>query len=97
MIGFAGLKYLRGLDEVDLGYRFLPQYWGEGLATEASVACLAYGFGELGLKCIIGLTLPENRASMRVLEKVGMVRQEPILYEGEPAELFSIDKKNYEK
>jgi RimJ/RimL family protein N-acetyltransferase len=83
------------MDEVDLGYRFLPQYWGRGLATEASVVCLAYGFDVLGLERIIGITMPENLASMRVLEKVGMERQEPILCEGEPAELFTIDVKRY--
>jgi len=95
VIGFAGLKCLTDLNEVDLGYRFLPQYWGRGLATEASIACVAYGFDELGLGRIIGITLPQNGASMRVLEKVGMVRQEPILYEGEPAELFVIDRESY--
>src|SRR5262249_8110165 len=40
VIGFAGLKYLPELDEVDLGYRLLAAYWGRGLATEASRACL---------------------------------------------------------
>ncbi len=95
VIGFAGLKYLADMNQVDLGYRFLPQYWGQGLATEASIACVAYGFEALGLGRIIGITLPENTASMRVLEKVGMNRQEPILYEGEPAELFVIDRESY--
>jgi len=95
IIGFAGLKYLADLDEVDLGYRFLPQHWGKGLATEASIVCLAYGFETLGLRRIVGLTMPENRASMRVLEKVGMVRREPISYEGEPAELFVLEAKDF--
>ena len=44
---------------------------------------------------IVGLTMPENRASMRVLEKVGMVRREPISYEGEPAELFVLEAKDF--
>ncbi len=95
IIGFAGLKWLSDFGEVDLGYRFLPQYWGRGLATEASVACLAYGFETLGLKRIVGYTDPENRASMRVLEKLGMVRKEPILYDGEPAEFLVIDAERY--
>ena len=38
MIGFCGLKYLPEMDEVDIGYRFLPEYWGRGLATEAGTA-----------------------------------------------------------
>ena len=96
IIGFAGLKYLDDLEEVDLGYRFLPEYWGRGLATEASRACLRYGFGALELERIIGLTDPANTASMRVLEKVGMVRGEPFLYDGEPAEYFALERARYE-
>ncbi len=72
LIGFCGLKYLPELDAVDVGYRFLPEHWGRGLATEACAASIAYGFETLGLPQIIGLVLPENRGSIRVLEKVGM-------------------------
>jgi RimJ/RimL family protein N-acetyltransferase len=71
-IGFAGLKYLKELDEVDIAYRFMPTYWGQGLATEAARASVRYGFADLGLKRIIGLVMPENTASVRVLEKAGL-------------------------
>ena len=95
IIGFAGLKYLADLDVVDLGYRFLPQHWGKGLATEASIACLAYGFETLGLRRIVGYALQENRASIRVLEKVGMLRQAPVMYDGELAEMYVLDAEDY--
>jgi len=72
VIGFAGLKYLEELSEVDIGYRLLPAYWGIGLATEASQAALEYGFAQLGLERIIGLVDPENVASVRILEKLGL-------------------------
>jgi ribosomal-protein-alanine N-acetyltransferase len=72
VIGFAGLKYLDDLREVDVGYRFLPTYWGLGLATESGRAVLADGFGRLGLSRIIGLVDPENVASARVLTKLGL-------------------------
>ena len=72
VIGFAGLKWLVELGEVDLGYRFLPAYWGVGLATEAGEAVLRYGFERLGLRRVIGLVMPENTASIRVLEKLGL-------------------------
>ena len=71
-IGFAGLKYLKELDEVDIAYRFMPTYWSQGLATEAARASVRYGFADLGLKRIIGLVMPENTASVRVLEKAGL-------------------------
>jgi len=71
-VGWAGLKYLDDINEVDLGYRFLPEYWGMGIATEASKAILEYGFNKLNLKKIIALAIPENKPSVRVMEKVGM-------------------------
>jgi RimJ/RimL family protein N-acetyltransferase len=71
VIGFAGLKYMDDVGEVDLGFRFFKEHWGKGLATEASRAIVAYGFGTHQLKRIIGMADIENKASIRVLEKVG--------------------------
>jgi ribosomal-protein-alanine N-acetyltransferase len=71
-IGFCGLKHLKELHEIDLGFRFRPAVWGKGLATEAARACADYGFDQLGVKEMIGLSHPDNTGSMRVLEKVGM-------------------------
>ena len=71
-VGWSGLSYLPEFDEIDLGYRLLPEFWGMGIATEASVAILDYGFGVLGLKRIVAIAMKENIASMRVMEKVGM-------------------------
>lgn len=82
LIGFCGLKSLDDLDEVDIGYRFLPEYWGRGLATEACRASLAFGFDTIGLERIIGLVMPANVASIRVLDKCGMVADGEIDYDG---------------
>jgi RimJ/RimL family protein N-acetyltransferase len=71
-IGFAGLKFLEELGEVDVAYRLMPAYWGKGFATEAARASVHFGFAHLGLKRIIGLVMPENIASVRVLEKIGL-------------------------
>lgn len=84
VIGFVGLKFLTDLQEVDLGYRLLPEYWGKGLATEASRAVVDYGFTRLGLKRIIGIVDPENVASVRILEKVGMSPAGQSEYQGRP-------------
>ena len=81
-IGFAGLKYLEELGEVDVAYRLMPAYWGQGLATEAALASVRYGFAELGLKRIIGLAMPENSASIRVLEKTGLRFVETVTFWG---------------
>ncbi|MBT8195558.1 MAG: GNAT family N-acetyltransferase [Bacteroidia bacterium] len=71
-VGWAGLAYLPEFDEIDLGYRFLPEYWGLGIATEASEAILTYAFDALKLKKIIAIAMKENKASIQVMEKVGM-------------------------
>ena len=91
VIGFNGLKFLDDLDEVDLGYRFLPEYWGRGIATESSLAIVRYGFETLGLERIIALVLPDNAGSIRVLEKVGMRFERMIEYCGESAQRWAIE------
>lgn len=70
-IGFCGLKYLEDYQETDLGYRFFSKYWGMGYATEASKACVEWGFKTLGLESIMAMVLPDNKASIHVLEKLG--------------------------
>lgn len=82
IIGFCGLKYLPDFDEVDIGFRFLPSTWGQGFATEASAACLTFGFRELGLKRIVAFVMPENAASIRVLQKTGMTLEGAVAYDG---------------
>ena len=90
VIGFAGLKYLDDLRAVDIGYRLLPAYWGQGLATEAGRAVLAHGFDILRLDRIIGLVDTDNVASVRVLEKLGLAFDEMIEYRGARAAKYVI-------
>ena len=76
-VGWAGLKFLTEplnghVKYHDLGYRLLPKFWGMGIATEASLASLDLGFSQMGLQAIYAGVLPENAASCKVLEKVGM-------------------------
>ena len=71
-IGWCGLKYLTETNEVDLGYRFKKNFWGNGYAAEAARACIKYGFATLNLQRIVGRALPANLASIKVLEKCGM-------------------------
>jgi ribosomal-protein-alanine N-acetyltransferase len=73
-IGRTVLRWLSTgtIDDVEIGYAFLPTYWGQGLATEAAEFCLGVARAELELRTVIGVTTPENLASQRVLEKVGL-------------------------
>jgi ribosomal-protein-alanine N-acetyltransferase len=70
MVGWCGLK--RGDGEVDIGFRFFKSHWGRGVATETAKACLSYGFQQLKLDQIVGRASKENKASIRVLEKIGL-------------------------
>jgi len=81
-IGFAGLKYLEEFGEVDVAFRLMRTHWGLGLATEAALASVRFGFADLGLKLIIGLVMPENIASVRVLEKTGLRYAETVMFWG---------------
>lgn len=71
-IGWCGLKPFPRHNEIDLGYRFLKEYWGKGYATEAAYCILNYGFQTLKLKKIIAKVMPENMASIKVLQKLNM-------------------------
>jgi RimJ/RimL family protein N-acetyltransferase len=70
-IGMCGLLKRETLDDVDLGFAFLPQHWAKGYAVEAALAVLEHGTRDLGLQRIVAITSPDNHASMRVLEKTG--------------------------
>lgn len=71
-IGWCGLKYRPELNEIDLGYRFLPSTWGKGYATESANQVLNYGLETLKLQRIVGRAHVENIASLKVLRKIGM-------------------------
>jgi RimJ/RimL family protein N-acetyltransferase len=92
MIGRAVLRHLvvGGAREVETGYGFLPEFWGRGLATEITCACLSIGRERLGLESIVGITLPANTASQRVLAKAGLRYEREIVHEGLPHLLFRI-------
>jgi ribosomal-protein-alanine N-acetyltransferase len=82
MIGRCGLGFLENTSEVELGYVFDKAFWNMGLATEASLATLNYGFEEVGFKRIVAIAKPENIASVRVIQKVGMKYEKDAHYYG---------------
>lgn len=76
LIGWNGLKLYKEKinnhqDFYELGYRFIPEYWGKGYAVESSKAVLDYGFNWLNLKTIYAYAHSENEASNHVLLKLG--------------------------
>jgi len=75
-IGFIGMLHTPFESHftpcVEIGWRLGPEFWGQGLATEGAQAVLRFGFDELKLPEIVALTVPANRRSRRVMEKLGM-------------------------
>lgn len=70
-IGDAGLFNFEDKDTVHLGYRLKPSCWGRGYATEACQAWVDAAFGPLHIDRLIAVTSKFNRASIRVVEKLG--------------------------
>ena len=71
-VGWAGLQPLEQTGEIEVGYAFGKDAWGLGLATEAAREVVAWGFRERGLERIVAVASPENEASRRVMDKLGM-------------------------
>jgi ribosomal-protein-alanine N-acetyltransferase len=75
VIGQCGLWRLPDGETVEIFYAIGKAYWGQGLVTEAARAMLAYGFNDAGLEQIIALAWPDNKASQRVMQKLGMTHR----------------------
>jgi RimJ/RimL family protein N-acetyltransferase len=90
MVGRGGLQYTytAGLNDVEAGWAVVPERWGQGLATELAHACVEVGFGALGLRELVAFTLPDNRASRRVMEKAGFEYEREIVHAGLPHVLY---------
>jgi RimJ/RimL family protein N-acetyltransferase len=70
-IGDAGIMFLPGRDEIELGYRLIRPCWNQGLATEAAIAWCEHTFHFLGMTRLVAFASPAHKASLRVMEKAG--------------------------
>ena len=70
-IGICGLIKRETLEDIDLGFAFLPAYWRRGYAFESASATMAHGWKTFGLKRIVAIMSPDNHASHCLLEKLG--------------------------
>lgn len=85
-IGLCGLIKREQLEDVDVGFAFLPAFWSMGFAFEAASAVLDYGRDVLGICRILAIALPENSSSIKLLEKLGLRFERMIrLSDDEPA------------
>lgn len=97
-VGWCGIKFNKHKRHTyenfyDLGYRIHPNFWGYGLATEASVACLNYGLNELGLLKINAIVNTQNTQSLKVISKVGFDYKESFLEDETEKHWYEVNKK----
>jgi len=92
-IGICGLIKRETLEDVDIGYAFLPKFWLKGYAVESALAVKQFARDVVGLKRIVGITNPDNVGSIRVLEKIGMKFEKMVKLSEDDIELklFSVD------
>lgn len=86
-IGLCGLIKRETLDDVDIGFAFLPEFWSKGYAFEAAAAVLAFGRDVLGLKRIVAIVSPENERSIGLLSRLGFVFERLITWPDDGTEL----------
>jgi len=82
LLGWVMLRPINGTPHVEVGYRLPQSSWGNGYATEATRAVLAYGFNTVGLDEITAVTHADNAASQHVLTKCGLKRDGTLNYNG---------------
>jgi len=92
-IGICGLLKRDSLEDVDVGFAFLPEYRRKGYAYESASAVLDHGKTILGLNRIIAVTSPDNNRSIKILKKIGLTYREMIKLtpDEEECKLFGID------
>jgi len=92
-IGICGLIKRDALEDVDIGFAFLPDFRGRGYAREAAAAVMEHARSAFGLRRLVAITSPDNEASIRLLEKLGLRFEATMSLAGDSHEvsLFAAD------
>jgi ribosomal-protein-alanine N-acetyltransferase len=94
IIGDCGitLQEVEGERLFEIGYHLPRDFWGQGLATEAAIACRDWAFAHLKADRLISLIRPENLPSRRVAERTGMTVWKEVYWRGLPHCVYSIER-----
>jgi len=97
LVGYCGFLHqdVDGEKEIEIGYRLHPDYWNRGIATEAARKVRDHAFGDLKLPHVISLIHPDNVASRRVAEKIGMLFKRQTVFKGFPTLVFALQREQW--
>jgi ribosomal-protein-alanine N-acetyltransferase len=95
LMGWGGLGYLDETQEIEVLYLLGEQFWGMGYATEAAQASTAFAFERMKFDQLVGIVHPQNAASRRVLEKIGMSYVETKVYFGMDCNKYEITREMF--
>ncbi|MEM9009202.1 MAG: GNAT family N-acetyltransferase [Cyanobacteria bacterium P01_F01_bin.86] len=95
LIGYCGIavEQIDGKDEKEIGYRLDSTFWHQGLATEAAKATIQHGFEQFKLPWILGVVERDNKASVRVLEKLGMRYVRETIFYGVSMDVYCLERR----
>lgn len=93
-VGDCGLtpQTVEGVADIEVGWHTKRAFWSQGFATEAALACRDLAFAQFGLNRLISIIDPENLASRRVAEKIGMRQEKIALHEDYPCVIYAIER-----
>lgn len=94
-LGWCGLFPLEETGLIEIGYRYITKAWGRGIATEAAARVLDHGFRSYAFDPIVAVSRPENRASQRVLEKLGLSRLGNAVHYAQRVTVFRLSRADY--
>ena len=90
-IGYAGLAKMQRSDDVEVLYGLAREAWGHGFAQEAASAAVDFAFDVIGLPRVVAFVMPENKASARVLDTIGMKRIGETTYNNFPVVGYAVE------
>ena len=94
-VGWCGIWKLKETGDLEIGYAVAKEFWGKGYATEAALKFLDYAFERLQPEKVVAVARPENVASRRVMEKLGMSFVKTDKFYEQTLALYAIAKEDY--
>lgn len=93
LLGKCGIqnKNIQGKEELELGYLLSKDYWGYGFASESAKAVIDYAFHVLQFNRVVAVIAPDNLNSIKVAEKIGMIKEKTVIVNSKENLLYSIE------